>query len=415
MTKLEKMLKFVSEHNEFYKQIIKEHRITNLTHIAQYPILTRQQIQKNRYNMFSDGYKAKYMRQELRRQSSSGSSGVPVNVYWDLPDYYASMRVLWHKRLAYYGISPSHRYIKFTSNAFNTNAGEMDIHYEKESKNVININFFALRNEQQYKILLDFIDNFSPEWLYIQPIVLQKLMCCYQKNDRYPPASIIYIESVGELLPIDLKKRASSFFKAPVVNLYGSEEMNGIAYECPYHQMHILSDNIFLECLNSQGQYCSEGEGEAIVTNLANKAMPLIRYNQADRIAIKQIHSPCLCGSIDPIISQINGRVFESVYIDDTELNSWKLLSILSNVNNQFDGIMTNYRFVYIKSQRKLMCLIELNDDQTKWFESVQKEIVSAFRRNIEVLCNLTIEVTLDHPLNEKKNKLFQVVEGTIG
>ena len=84
MSKLEEMLKYVSEHNDFYKNRIKEYGIKDPLDITQWPVLTRKELQENRYNMFSDGYKAKYFSQQLRRQSSSGSTGVPVNVYWDL-------------------------------------------------------------------------------------------------------------------------------------------------------------------------------------------------------------------------------------------------------------------------------------------------------------------------------------------
>ena len=98
MSKLEEMLKYVSEHNEFYKNRIKEYGITDPLDITQWPILTRKELQENRYNMFSDGYKSKYFNQQLRRQSSSGSSGMPVNVYWDYKDWYASNMSLWRKR-----------------------------------------------------------------------------------------------------------------------------------------------------------------------------------------------------------------------------------------------------------------------------------------------------------------------------
>ena len=125
MSKLEEMLKYVSEHNEFYKNRIKEYGIKDPLDITQWPILTRKELQENRYNMFSDGYKSKYFNQQLRRQSSSGSSGVPVNVYWDYKDWYASNMSLWRKRLQWYGIHPSDKYVMFTLNAFNIkNDGE---------------------------------------------------------------------------------------------------------------------------------------------------------------------------------------------------------------------------------------------------------------------------------------------------
>ena len=70
MDKLDAMLKYVSEHNDFYKKRIAEYGISNPLDITQWPVLTRKELQENRYNMFSDGYKSKYFNQQLRRQSS---------------------------------------------------------------------------------------------------------------------------------------------------------------------------------------------------------------------------------------------------------------------------------------------------------------------------------------------------------
>ena len=109
--KLVKMLKYVSEHNDFYKNRIKEYGIRNPLDIIQWPVLTRKELQENRYNMFSDGYKTKYFNQQLRRQSSSGSTGMPVNVYWDYKDWYASNMCLWRKRREWYGIKPQDKYV----------------------------------------------------------------------------------------------------------------------------------------------------------------------------------------------------------------------------------------------------------------------------------------------------------------
>lgn len=83
MSRLEELLEYVSEHNDFYKDIIKKCGIKNPIDINQYPILTRRILQTNRYNMFSEGYKMQYYDLQLRRKASSGSSGIPVNVYWD--------------------------------------------------------------------------------------------------------------------------------------------------------------------------------------------------------------------------------------------------------------------------------------------------------------------------------------------
>ena len=121
MDKLEAMLKYVSEHNDFYKKRIAEYGITNPLDITQWPILTRSELQENRYQMFSDGYKTKYFNQELRRQFSSGSTGRPVNVYWDPVDYYSSNKTLWDRRFKYYNVLPINKRVLFTLRIYGKN------------------------------------------------------------------------------------------------------------------------------------------------------------------------------------------------------------------------------------------------------------------------------------------------------
>ena len=247
MSKLEEMLKYVSEHNEFYRNRIKEYGITNPLDISQWPVLTRQELQQNRYNMFSDGDKSKYFNQQLRRQSSSGSSGIPVNVYWAYRDWYASNILLWRKRLKWYGIKPKDRYVMFTLNAFELTADGEKIHYREDPTNILSINVSLIQDDNGYDGLIGIINDFEPTWLYVQPFILSKLIEAYGRTGNNPPNTLKYIESVGELLSSDLRRRATELFKIPIANMYGSEEMNGIALECPNHHMHIIEDNVEVE------------------------------------------------------------------------------------------------------------------------------------------------------------------------
>lgn len=274
--KLVRMLKYVSEHNDFYKKRIKEYGITNPLDITQWPILTRKELQENRYNMFSDGYKSKYFNQQLRRQSSSGSTGMPVNVYWDYKDWYASNMALWRKRLKWYNIHPQDKYVMFTLNAFNVRNDGATVYYVKEPDNGLSINASMIQNESGYDRIVEIINDYDPKWMYIQPFILNRLIQAYERTNNNPPKSLRYIESVGELLASDLRKKTISFFKVPLANMYGSEEMNGIAYENPDSRMHILADNVYIE-VKKEEVIRFNGEGESIITNLNNYAMPLIK------------------------------------------------------------------------------------------------------------------------------------------
>lgn len=77
--KLVKMLKYVSEHNDFYKKRIKEYGISNPLDITQWPILTGKELQENRYNPSLTGrLRCKHPRNHKKRQKRRGFCS-----YWE--------------------------------------------------------------------------------------------------------------------------------------------------------------------------------------------------------------------------------------------------------------------------------------------------------------------------------------------
>lgn len=409
MTKLEKMLKYVSEHNEFYKKRIKEYGIKDPLDITQWPVLTRKELQENRYNMFSDGYKSKYYNQQLKRQSSSGSTGMPVNVYWDYKDWYASNMSLWRMRWEWYGIKPSDKYVMFTLNIFNMNDDAETIYHIKEANNVLAINISLIQNADGYDSLVDIINEFEPSWLYIQPSILNKLVQAYKISGKRLPKSLKYIESVGEILTSDLRRRVVDFFNVPIINMYGSEEMNGIAYECQNRHMHVLGDNVLVEVVTSTG-ISSSGNGETIITNLNNHAMPLIRYCQGDYISLTQSGIKCPFQRDKKQIEIINGRKSGSFCTaSGTEIFSYLLTEIISEVNNEFCDPILNYKYIYQKTENKLQCYITVQNKA--WLKRIERKIYSIFadktgvkELNIEVLANCS---TISTP----KNSIIEIKE----
>ena len=360
MTKLELMLKYVSEHNDFYKKRIKEYGIKDPLDITQWPILTRKELQDNRYNMFSDGYKTKYYNQQLRRQSSSGSTGMPVNVYWDYKDWYASNMSLWRKRLQWYGIKPSDKYCIFTLNAFSIAPEEVRLYFINKPRNLLSFNVSLIQNKSGYEQMAKIINEFEPDWLYIQPFVLNQLIQAYKNLKLEPAKSIRYIESIGEILTSDLRRMGEKFFGVKVTNMYGSEEMNGMAIECPDHHMHVLDENVLIETKDNNNRICRCGSGESIITNLNNMCMPLIRYAQGDIIDVNDIIN-CRYHNKSSQIKLIRGRAFERLKLgENVELNSYILLEILAEVNNEFDGAITTYRYVFDADNKYMHCYIIL-------------------------------------------------------
>ena len=378
--KLVRMLKYVSEHNDFYKKRIKEYGITNPLDITQWPILTRKELQENRYNMFSDGYKSKYLCHQLKRTTSSGTSGVSVNVYWDTSDYHMSMLPLWRKRKEWYGISPRDKKVAFTlSYANQVNRLNNLVCLEDECQLLVNAS--SLASEDAYNAVIRRILDFEPKWMYVQPFILEQLICYYSKSGLKYPKCLEHIDSVGEVLTDKLKNDAMDFFNVPVSNLYGSEEQSGIAYECPHGKMHIMVDNVYVE------------EG-AIITNINNHAFPLIRYEQGDTTNLVECPEFCTCGDNSPYISSVEGRTRQSFDISEVKVNAYSLSETIDIVNNQFNGMITKYSFDYSVNAKLLKCYITIRPEDEGWAEIIIFETKKALKQQLPVDKGLCISVT---------------------
>lgn len=408
MTKLEEMLLYVSEHNDFYKKRIAEYGITNPLDITQYPVLTRKELQENRYNMFSDGYKSKYYGGDLKRQFTTGSTGVPINIYRDANEYYASNLPLWRLRMKWYGIAPNDRYVTFSMNSYRIKNDGMTVYYVNTPQNTLSVNVSLIQSDIGYEKLVDIIAEFEPRWLFIQPFVLAALLRAYDRTGKKPPKSLKYIESVGELLPRDLRRRAILFFNVPLADMYGSEEMNGIAYECPNHHMHVLNDNVFVEIKNGDN-FARRGKGETIITNLKSHAMPLIRYNQGDIVRLgTHADSECpLYGESETIIEMMSGRSAESLGAIAPELSQFLLTEIISEANNILEDCIVSFRYRLVKSQSAVECCIVTDRKSRISFDKISAVIKRIYgekcvSQNYKMVVIAENEVSYRHTKNGK-------------
>ena len=399
MNKLEKLLKYVSENNDYYKELIIKNNIKNPLDINEYPILTRRELQENRYKLFSNGYLNQYNNQKLKHKSSSGSTGIPINIYWDYKDLYASDLSLWRSRLKSYNIKPNDKQVIFQYNSF----GEKNLNNVLiEEKNVLKINtyYWDNKNIKSIKKILTSINVFQPKWIFIQPFWLIKLIALYEKYEVSIPNSLVYIETFGEVLLESVKRKAQLFFKIPVANMYGSEEMNAISLENKEHKMYLFNENVYLE-IKDNDIIKKEGIGEVIVTNLNNYAMPLIRYQQGDVIDL-------LYTNEGYEIKNIYGRNFFEITINNIQINSFTLSEIISYVNNILDDIIIQYQFIYYIKTNLLVCNLVLDSHRKLWKKRVNDEIIDIFL-NKYMISKECIEIIFQDSISVIKSKKYQI------
>lgn len=117
------------------------------------------------------------------------------------------------------------------------------------------------------------------------------------------------VVSSGQQLHPSTREGIKNYLGAEVFDRYGAREFSGIAQECMEHDgKHINSYLYVVEVLNDDGEKPEKGEkGNIIVTDLHNKATPLLRYKIGD-LAYPVEEGTCECGMDWPKLGEIVGR-----------------------------------------------------------------------------------------------------------
>ena len=123
----------------------------------------------------------------------------------------------------------------------------------------------------------------------------------------------------GEPMTALMRSRIKRGFNAPVYDMYGSNEFNLLAWQCPESKhFHVCDDNVVVEILRD-GEPVEEGEqGEVVVTGLFSRTMPFIRYRTGD-LAIKGAEV-CGCGQPFSTLGAIQGRTADYLKLPDGRL-----------------------------------------------------------------------------------------------
>lgn len=133
------------------------------------------------------------------------------------------------------------------------------------------------------------------------------------------------------------RRRIEEVFACRVTNRYGCEEVSLIACECEKHEgLHVNADAIYLEILRPDGTAAAPGEtGRVVVTDLTNRAMPLLRYEVGDMAVFSARN--CSCGRGLPLLDRVDGRIADYVVTPRGDLVSG--ISLTENFAVMVPGI----------------------------------------------------------------------------
>lgn len=108
---------------------------------------------------------------------------------------------------------------------------------------------------------------------------------------------LAFIELGGESMAPEARARAAEVFGCAIYDIYSASEALLMAVDCPHGQLHVNSDWMILEPVDADLKPVPPGQPShtVLLTNLANRVQPILRYDLGDSVVAPT--DPCPCGS----------------------------------------------------------------------------------------------------------------------
>jgi phenylacetate-coenzyme A ligase PaaK-like adenylate-forming protein len=173
--------------------------------------------------------------------------------------------------------------------------------------------------------LVDALNEYQPAFLASYPTMLALLAEEAEAGRLRIKPAILW--SGGETFSDLTRNEIERAFGCPAVNEYGASECMSIAFSCPEGWLHVNADWVLLEPVD--GDYRPTIPGDAsttvLVTNLANRVQPIIRYDLGDSVTVHA--EPCACGNPLPAI-RVDGRRDEVLSLQTADGDLVRLLPL---------------------------------------------------------------------------------------
>ncbi|WP_435749600.1 phenylacetate--CoA ligase family protein [Thauera sp. AutoDN2] len=172
-----------------------------------------------------------------------------------------------------------------------------------------------------------------PKMLFGYPSAISHIaLRAEQRGVRLDDLGIKVVFCTSERLYDHQRETIRRLFGCPVANGYGGRDAGFIAHECPSGNMHITAEDIVVEIIDEAGRVLPPGQsGEIVVTHLATRDYPFIRYRTGDIGTLGE--DACPCGRGLPILKDIQGRSTDFVVAEDgTVMHGLALIYVLRDI-----------------------------------------------------------------------------------
>jgi phenylacetate-CoA ligase len=179
------------------------------------------------------------------------------------------------------------------------------------AKHYLDVKVFCANDEDLPEQLADY----RPTHLTAYASMLHQIARYIESGRLSLKPDLQEVVNISEKLMPQAREHYAELFGAPVLDNYSMGECLFLTNGCPSSGgMHLNADWALLEVVDEKNQPVPDGEkgAKVLVTNLANYAQPIIRYEIGDIVTMATEN--CGCGSNMPLIKCVEGRdsdVFE--------------------------------------------------------------------------------------------------------
>ena len=269
---LDAMLEHAVKNTDYYRKF-------NPKDLSSFPILTKDIIREN-----FEALKAKDLNtRKWWVNTSGGSTGEPVKFIQD-KEYLEMSRYITYLQKQKVGYSFGDTIIKLWGDEREILNGSQSIKSKVINyiKNLTFLNSFNMSEKNMYSFI-EQINHKTPKLIVAYAQAMYELSKFVEERNLKIENVGSIITSAGTLYPF-MRDSIEKNFNTKVYNRYGSREVGNIACEEPHINGLVITDGVYVEIVDEDGNNCKDGEeGEIVITSLINYAMPLIRYKIGDR------------------------------------------------------------------------------------------------------------------------------------
>ncbi len=364
--------------------------------LENYPVTNKSIIKLSSVSFQSDEYTHK----KTFKASTSGSTGTPFTVLHDLDKkkrHTADVRFFWES----------------AGHAFGTRFFYLRIWTDQNKKskllqkrqNIVPVDVFKMDDMRIQAFLEEVASTDSPKSILGYASALDRIVKYMQQNPSdMSHANVVSIIAMSESLDLPTKKVLSDLFNCPVVSRFANTECGMLAQQTADLENDFLLNlaSYHIEVLHLEKDVpAEEGEpGRIVVTDLFNKAMPMIRYDTGDIGMLGKIEKH---GRTQYVFKKVEGRKMDTIY--DTQGEPISSFTITNNMWKYIE--LTQYQFIQLSEKTYKF---KLNTPEKFLRED---ELLNEFKDYLGENAKITVEYVDEIPLlsSGKRKKVLNRCE----